>query len=284
MLAYESCRKIAFNQFPFPWTQMLLVFLICYSLAEPVMLVAHISSLWLVVILNLLSVSTYWTINEVARDLEDPFLHDPNDFPLQHFQYAFNQRTVIQTRAPPCPVLSLPSGLNAHPVPFSLGTVSLAPASLGATQTPEIKPLSSQPEEIKVSMASYNGEGDSGSQNQCTQLFPFPVAEDHEPDADQPETDQSETELVSRGEHPLFSGNAENPSFSEGPLELCLGAHPISMQSSRESIPTPTAALAREEGSASSFPVFPFPVAEEDRPEEQRGHSAPTAASSPKPM
>jgi predicted membrane chloride channel (bestrophin family) len=37
-------------------------------------------------LLNILSVATYWAINEVARDLEDPFILDPNDFPHQLYQ------------------------------------------------------------------------------------------------------------------------------------------------------------------------------------------------------
>lgn len=32
------------------------------------------------------AVLTYWALNEVARDLEDCFLYDPNDAPLARLQ------------------------------------------------------------------------------------------------------------------------------------------------------------------------------------------------------
>ena len=33
-----------------------------------------------------MALQTYWAMNEVARDLEDPFVYEPNDLPLARFQ------------------------------------------------------------------------------------------------------------------------------------------------------------------------------------------------------
>mmetsp|Transcript_12415 Transcript_12415/g.31747 ORF Transcript_12415/g.31747 Transcript_12415/m.31747 type:complete len:462 (-) Transcript_12415:1232-2617(-) len=130
MSAYDQCRKIAYHPFPFPWAQMLLVFLIFYSACQPLMLVAFIKSLWLVILLNLLSVGTYWTINEVARDLEDPFILDPNDFPHQLYQYAFNQRIQLECHAVSCPVLHLDEVRKSGEVPLTVTHESAALESI----------------------------------------------------------------------------------------------------------------------------------------------------------
>jgi hypothetical protein len=37
-------------------------------------------------------------MNEVARDLEDPFIYDPNELPLPRMQYCFNER-LLQNEA-----------------------------------------------------------------------------------------------------------------------------------------------------------------------------------------
>jgi predicted membrane chloride channel (bestrophin family) len=34
----------------------------------------------------------YWALNEVSRELEDPFCFPPNDIPLARLQYQFNER------------------------------------------------------------------------------------------------------------------------------------------------------------------------------------------------
>jgi predicted membrane chloride channel (bestrophin family) len=42
--------------------------------------------MWLAVVLDFLSINTLWVLNEVARDLEDPFVYEPNDLPLARLQ------------------------------------------------------------------------------------------------------------------------------------------------------------------------------------------------------
>ena len=45
---------------------------------------------------------TYTMLNEVARDVEDPFHYDPNELPLPQMQYKLNERllAVTQTQRP----------------------------------------------------------------------------------------------------------------------------------------------------------------------------------------
>lgn len=80
------CRAIADTPFPFPWAQSVLILLILYAISVPLIVVAFINSTWQGLVVNFLCVQSYWCLNEVARDLEDPFVYDPNDLPLSRYQ------------------------------------------------------------------------------------------------------------------------------------------------------------------------------------------------------
>lgn len=80
------CRAIADTPFPFPWAQMVLVMLILYAVSVPLVVVAFVDSTWMGIVVNFICVQSYWCLNEVARDLEDPFVYDPNDLPLSRYQ------------------------------------------------------------------------------------------------------------------------------------------------------------------------------------------------------
>lgn len=43
---------------------------------------------------------TYWALNEVARDLEDPFIYDPNDLPLARIQVEFLRQSQVKEVKP----------------------------------------------------------------------------------------------------------------------------------------------------------------------------------------
>lgn len=94
MLGFEQGRKIADTPFPFISSQMALVLLVLHMLSVPLLMAAWIDETWLVFLMAFLSVWTYWTLNEVARDLEDPFLHDPNELPFPALQHSFNTRLI----------------------------------------------------------------------------------------------------------------------------------------------------------------------------------------------
>ena len=52
----------------------------------PLIIVAFVHRMWIGLLINFLSVQSYWSLNEVARDLEDPFVYDPNHLPLARYQ------------------------------------------------------------------------------------------------------------------------------------------------------------------------------------------------------
>jgi hypothetical protein len=74
----------------------MVVLLVMYTFSCPLLIVAYVSSEWVAVTLSCISVCTYWTINEVARDLEDPFLYEPNEFPLATLLFTYNEQLMAQ--------------------------------------------------------------------------------------------------------------------------------------------------------------------------------------------
>lgn len=105
MQGFSQCRKISETPFPFPWAQLVAVCLLVYALTLPFVISAYVSAPLLAVVLDMISVVTYYVLNEVARDLEDPFLYDPNDLPLANYQFHFNERLIAihGTRKPITP-------------------------------------------------------------------------------------------------------------------------------------------------------------------------------------
>lgn len=65
---------------------MVLVMLLLYAVSVPLVVVAFVDSMWMGIVVNFICVQSYWCLNEVARDLEDPFVYDPNDLPLSRYQ------------------------------------------------------------------------------------------------------------------------------------------------------------------------------------------------------
>ena len=80
----RDCESVM--QFPFPWAQLVLLLLITFSFTCPLLIVAWVEPLWLGTVLDFICVQTYWALNEVARDLEDPYVYEPNDLPLARLQ------------------------------------------------------------------------------------------------------------------------------------------------------------------------------------------------------
>lgn len=101
-LAFEQCRKIADTPFPFPVSQLVSGVLVMFAIGLPFFVAAAIKTTWLAFLITFISTWTHYGLNELARDLEDPFLYDPNDLPLARIQYNFNERilAIARTKRP----------------------------------------------------------------------------------------------------------------------------------------------------------------------------------------
>ena len=56
--------------------------LIMYTVSVPVLMWCWVTVPWLSATFAFIASLTYWLLHEVARDLEDPFLYEPNELPL----------------------------------------------------------------------------------------------------------------------------------------------------------------------------------------------------------
>ena len=65
-LCVVDCGRIlADTPFPFPWAQLLTLFLVSYAISLPFMLVSFVRDVWTAGLLTFLAVLTYWSTNEV---------------------------------------------------------------------------------------------------------------------------------------------------------------------------------------------------------------------------
>jgi predicted membrane chloride channel (bestrophin family) len=97
--AFEQCRALVDTPFPFPWSQAMVLFLVIFSLTLPLLMCAWMRSVWIAVVMDFVTVFCFWILNEVARDLESPFVFPPNDLPLARMQYNFNERLLAASAA-----------------------------------------------------------------------------------------------------------------------------------------------------------------------------------------
>ena len=93
MLGFNMADKIAKTPFPMPYAQMLSVCLVVFNLTMPIMVAGHINNLWLAILVNFISTVAYQGLNEVARELEDPFKPTHiNDHGMPQLQAMFNSK------------------------------------------------------------------------------------------------------------------------------------------------------------------------------------------------
>jgi len=61
------CRILADTPFPFPWAQLLTLFLVAYAVSLPFLVVAFVKDVGSAAALTFIAVLTYWSTNEVLR-------------------------------------------------------------------------------------------------------------------------------------------------------------------------------------------------------------------------
>jgi predicted membrane chloride channel (bestrophin family) len=79
---------------------MLTACLLVFNLFMPIVVAAHTNSMWLAVVIAFMSTMAYQGLNEVARELEDPFKPTHlNDLGLPLLQAEFNSK--LRAASPP---------------------------------------------------------------------------------------------------------------------------------------------------------------------------------------
>jgi hypothetical protein len=91
MAYYNHCRKIVFIPFPFPHAQLSAYYVVLALPAIALLMDQYAEDLWLGIALSFLTATCLAGINEVARELENPFRNIPNELPLVTLQAQFNE-------------------------------------------------------------------------------------------------------------------------------------------------------------------------------------------------
>lgn len=90
--SFEACRYLQDTPFPFPWAQLNVAVLVVWQVVTPFAVTASLQNRPIGITLSVVATWLAWAINESSRDMEDPFVMEPNDLPLARLQYSFNQR------------------------------------------------------------------------------------------------------------------------------------------------------------------------------------------------
>lgn len=98
--AYLSAYRIAAVPYPYPLAQMMKLLMYAFVFLMPIIIETFTKSVMLTPCLSFLIILSYWGLNRVARELENPFGEDANDLPLHDFCATFNdhieQMSVLQ--------------------------------------------------------------------------------------------------------------------------------------------------------------------------------------------
>ena len=142
MAAYNQCRRFTDSPFPMPYANAVMLVLLMYTVSLPVLMWCWVTVPWLSATFAFIASLTYWLLHEVARDLEDPFLYEPNELPLPRKQHLFNER-ILQFRRVAASPTALPAPvrrLAARPgLVFDNGGASLTRrVSSGALESGEL--------------------------------------------------------------------------------------------------------------------------------------------------
>lgn len=96
--AFMQCKKILDTPFPFPYAQVVLVVVILFAAILPLQLCVIVNSEFLACAITFGTVWTFCAINQVARELEEPFMDDRNDVNLPDLHVDFNEKLCVQLR------------------------------------------------------------------------------------------------------------------------------------------------------------------------------------------
>mmetsp|Transcript_62997 Transcript_62997/g.142384 ORF Transcript_62997/g.142384 Transcript_62997/m.142384 type:complete len:363 (+) Transcript_62997:101-1189(+) len=95
MVALHDAIKISTVPFPFPYAQTCDLLLVMHWMTTPVIIQSWTSSLGWAGIFSFIMVFTYWSLNSIAVELENPFGADANDLDFSEMQTDLNRHLLI---------------------------------------------------------------------------------------------------------------------------------------------------------------------------------------------
>ena len=91
MLGFNKARKVSEIVYPFVFSQLTDMFLLVLIFYLVVLNLSTVPSPELAGAMSSLTTLAFVGVYEAARELEDPFVDEPNDLPLRSMLFSFNQ-------------------------------------------------------------------------------------------------------------------------------------------------------------------------------------------------
>eukprot|EP00928_Gymnodinium_smaydae_P035958 TRINITY_DN25218_c0_g1_i1.p1 TRINITY_DN25218_c0_g1~~TRINITY_DN25218_c0_g1_i1.p1 ORF type:complete len:580 (+),score=59.15 TRINITY_DN25218_c0_g1_i1:77-1816(+) len=126
----HNVRKITEFQFPFPFAQMTSFMLVVHWALTPLAMALLVGSpIWAAVLASIPSF-TFWGINYIASEIEQPFGEDPNDLPMQNMQRSMNASiiTLLEERAQNPPDFFMPGDSDDEDIEHLVNQYSVTTA------------------------------------------------------------------------------------------------------------------------------------------------------------
>merc|ERR1719316_2372699 len=89
---YQSAYRIAAIPYPWPMSQMISVMMKLFVCLTPIVIENFTKGWMLTPLLSFLTTLSYWGLNELAIELENPFGEDINDLPVEELCLQLNER------------------------------------------------------------------------------------------------------------------------------------------------------------------------------------------------
>lgn len=97
MLGFSQAKRIAHIPFPFIYAQLTELLVVLLVVAIPLLMNGFVDNTVIGVIFTFLSCLGFCSLYEATRELEDPFLFEPNDLNMLTWQGEFNEMLILLT-------------------------------------------------------------------------------------------------------------------------------------------------------------------------------------------
>lgn len=87
---YKEALKIKEIRFPFPYLQIVQLMLVVTSICAPIVNTLILGNFIASFGITLMVMSSFWSLNFIAAEIEMPYGDDPNDLPVREMQTSFN--------------------------------------------------------------------------------------------------------------------------------------------------------------------------------------------------
>jgi len=105
MLGFNQALKMADIPFPFPFSQLLELLLVTFTMIIPFYTAVFTQGMIATPVLAFFITIGFWSLSEISRELEDPFGDGPNQLPIidMHERFVELLRQIYHTKRPAAP-------------------------------------------------------------------------------------------------------------------------------------------------------------------------------------